>query len=105
MVGDLLRTYRERAALPQDVCARQLGITPSLLCHIEAGRRTPSRPLLERAAKVLALGPADWAALLFAAGYAAPLVCAQAGCTALAATIWNGQALCATCLAQARASA
>lgn len=65
-----LRRYRTAAALSQRGLARRSGLTPAYLSLLEAGRRMPERPTVERIADALELDAADRAALVLAAGYA-----------------------------------
>jgi len=46
--GEFLRSFRQIRGLRQKELAKVLGCSPSVLCHLEKGRREPSRQFLER---------------------------------------------------------
>lgn len=48
-----IRRFRVRAGIGQAQLARSLGISPSYLAHIEAGRRRPSPELVQKVALAL----------------------------------------------------
>ena len=75
----MLGRLRRGADISQRALARRCGLTPAYLSLLEAGRRMPERPAVERIAAALELGDADRAALLLAAGYAPAGPAATAG--------------------------
>ena len=54
-LGSLLRKKRHELVLTQRVLADRLGVTPSHIVALEAGKRTPSLPLLQGLANTLNL--------------------------------------------------
>jgi DNA-binding XRE family transcriptional regulator len=54
-LGQLVRTARVAAGLSQVSLARQLGLSGSYVCHVEADRRVPSDPIVARFAAELGL--------------------------------------------------
>jgi transcriptional regulator with XRE-family HTH domain len=65
-----LRRAREAAGLSQRALARASGRTAAYISLLEAGRRAPERPAVERLTAALRLADAERDALLLAAGYA-----------------------------------
>jgi transcriptional regulator with XRE-family HTH domain len=53
--GKAIRIVRSLADVPQRELARRLDVDPSLISLIEAGKRKPSRELLERLATILGI--------------------------------------------------
>ena len=56
-LGQLVRQTREQRGLTQAHVAQRVGVSPSHLCHLEAGRHRASPPVLRRLARVLGLHP------------------------------------------------
>jgi transcriptional regulator with XRE-family HTH domain len=63
----MLRTARERAGLGVREAARQAGLSPGYVAHLEAGDRCPSRTVAARLAAVLELDDEERAQLCAAA--------------------------------------
>jgi transcriptional regulator with XRE-family HTH domain len=55
MVGEYIRSLRASAGLTQRQLATDVGISPSLLSHVEAGRREPTIRLLRDISRVLGI--------------------------------------------------
>ena len=66
----LLQRLRQAAGLSQRALAKRCGLTPAYLSLLEAGRRTPERPTVERVAGALDLSEPERVALILSAGYA-----------------------------------
>ena len=69
--GRELQRLRTARGLSQRALARASGLTPAYLSLLEAGRRAPERPSVERLASALVCREEEGAGLLLAAGYAA----------------------------------
>jgi len=66
----ILRAYRQRAALSQNALARRAALDPAYICRLESGRQSaPSRHAVHALATALALSPHDRALLFQATGY------------------------------------
>lgn len=66
-LGNLLRTARERAGLGLREAAREAGLAPGYVAHLEDGSRCPSRTVAEQLAAALKLDDDEQAQLYAAA--------------------------------------
>ena len=59
----MLKAWRECEEMPQKALAKKLGVTPSTLADLEAGRRIPSLKRAEKIAKLMGAPRQHWVQL------------------------------------------
>jgi transcriptional regulator with XRE-family HTH domain len=58
-LGDKVRVHRQLAGITLRELGRQVGVSPSFICDLEAGRRLPGPLTLRKIAKILGLAVTD----------------------------------------------
>jgi transcriptional regulator with XRE-family HTH domain len=66
-LGNAIRNLRKAGGLTQRSLATRVGVSPTYLSHVEAGRREPSVTLLRGLARELAVPPGIFLAILLSA--------------------------------------
>lgn len=56
-LGEMVVAARGRLKMTQDTLAERAGVARAYIANIEAGRRTPSRPVLQSLVTILDLDP------------------------------------------------
>lgn len=59
MIQDALKTLRSYNTLKQSELAKKLEISPSFLCEIEVGRKSPNLKLLKKYAEIFEISISD----------------------------------------------
>lgn len=66
-LGHAIRNLRKASGLTQKSLAERVGVDPTYLSHVEAGRREPSVTLLRALARELTVPPGIFLAILLSA--------------------------------------
>jgi len=67
--AQMLQRFRAEKGFSQSKLSRRAGVTVSLICHYEAGRRHPNYDTVLALARAMELTPYETAQLLVSAGY------------------------------------